>query len=107
MCFMMARLWPMTFSPTGMPACLQASSRQSSAARSCAKRDHERNVMRCSQTLKNDTLTYPSLWADHSIPLPFDFDVGLVHAPTDPHRALAPVEHFFQLGTVFHNPALD
>src|SRR5216683_643820 len=66
MCFMMARLWPMTFSPTGMPVCLQASSRQASAARSCAKRDHERNVMRCSQTLKNDTLTHPSLWADHS-----------------------------------------
>src|SRR5712692_869594 len=66
MCFIMARLWPMIFSPTGMPVCLQASSRQASAARSCAKHDHERNVMSCSQTLKNDTLTHPSLWADHS-----------------------------------------
>src|SRR6267142_2724615 len=57
----------MTCSPTGMPACLRASSRQSNAARSCAKHDHERNVMGCSQTLKNDTLTHPSLWADHSL----------------------------------------
>src|SRR4029450_5337337 len=56
----------MTCSPTGMPVCLRASSRQSSAARSCAKHDHERNVMGCSQTLKNDTLTHSSLWADHS-----------------------------------------
>src|SRR2546427_181143 len=67
MCIMMARLRPMTFSPTGMPACLRASSRQSNAARSCAKHDPERNVLGCSQTLKNDTLTHPSLWADHSI----------------------------------------
>src|SRR6266568_335396 len=66
MCIMMARLRPMTFSPTGMPACLRASSRQSNAARSCAKHDPERNVLGCSQTLKNDTLTHPSLWADHS-----------------------------------------
>src|SRR4030095_16455666 len=56
----------MTCSHTGMPVCLRASSRQSSAARSCAKHDHERNVMGCSQTLKNDTLTHSSLWADHS-----------------------------------------
>src|SRR2546425_571175 len=41
------------------------------------------------------------------IPLTFDLDVGLVHAPADPHRALAAMKRFFQLGTVFHDPALD
>jgi len=28
------------------------------------------------------------------IPVAFDLDVGLIHAPTDPHRPLAPVERF-------------
>src|SRR5262249_5583504 len=37
----------------------------------------------------------------------FDLDIRLVHAPTHPHRALAPVKRRFQLGTVFHDPALD
>ena len=41
------------------------------------------------------------------IPVTFDLDVGLVHPPTDPHRALTPVERLFQQGTVFHDPALD
>src|SRR6266571_2029775 len=77
MCIMMARLRPMTFSPTGMPACLRASSRQSNAARSCAKHDPERNVLGCSQTLKNDTLTHPSLWADHSYFWVSDTAVGV------------------------------
>src|SRR6266511_2394765 len=66
-CIMRAPGWPITCSPTGIPACLQASSRPSSAASSCAKRDRERNVMRCSQTWKTATLTHPSLWADHSL----------------------------------------
>src|SRR6266436_7212419 len=33
--------------------------------------------------------------------------IGLVHAPTDPHRPLAAVKRFFQLGTALHDPALD
>src|SRR6266849_2017371 len=37
----------------------------------------------------------------------FDLDIRLVHAPSDPHRALPAVERLFQLGTVFHDPALD
>jgi hypothetical protein len=36
-----------------------------------------------------------------------DLDIGLVHAPTDPHRALTPVKRLFQLGTVLHDLALD
>src|SRR2546427_6797822 len=64
MCTMRARLRSMTFSPTVMPACRRASSRQSSAERSCVKRDRARNAMDYSKTLKNNILTYPSLWAD-------------------------------------------
>src|SRR5262245_66567805 len=41
------------------------------------------------------------------IPLAFHLDIRLVHAPAHPHRALTPMKRFFQLGTVFHNPALD
>jgi hypothetical protein len=41
------------------------------------------------------------------VPLPFDLDVGLVHTPTDPYRALAAMERLLQQGTVFHDPALD
>src|SRR5262245_4275739 len=40
-------------------------------------------------------------------PLPLHFDVRLVHAPTDPHRALAAMKRLFQQGTVFDHPALD
>jgi hypothetical protein len=39
--------------------------------------------------------------------LPFDLDVGLVHPPTDPYRALAAMERLLQQGTVFHDPTLD
>jgi hypothetical protein len=31
-------------------------------------------------------------------PLPLDFDIRLVHPPTDPHRLLAPMERGFQRG---------
>src|SRR5215510_1075989 len=41
------------------------------------------------------------------IPVAFDLDIRLVHAPTHPHRALTPVKRRFQLGTVFDDPALD
>ena len=41
------------------------------------------------------------------VPLPFDLDIGLVHAPADPHRALPAMKRLFQQGTVFHHPALD
>ena len=43
------------------PRAGRASSRPSNAARSCARRDPERNALCCSQTLKNGTLTHPSL----------------------------------------------
>jgi len=49
---------------TAIAACRQASRRRSDLARSCVKRDPESTAMICSQTLKNDTLTHPSLWAD-------------------------------------------
>ena len=34
------------------------------------------------------------------IPLAFDLDIGLVHPPADPHRALAAVERLLQRRTV-------
>src|SRR5260370_8688303 len=72
----------MTFSPRGMPAWLRASSRQSNAARSCAKHDPERNVLGCSQTLKNDTLTHPSALSQLNCRVNrFEFRSGIV----DPH----------------------
>ena len=40
-------------------------------------------------------------------PLPCDADVGLVHPPTHPHRALAAVEGRFQLRAVLQDPAID
>jgi site-specific DNA recombinase len=40
-------------------------------------------------------------------PLTFDLNIRLIHPPTDPHRALAPVKGFFQQGTVFHDPTLE
>src|SRR2546425_1089931 len=40
-------------------------------------------------------------------PRAFALDGGLVHPPTDPHGTLAAVKRFFQLGAVFHDPALD
>jgi site-specific DNA recombinase len=40
-------------------------------------------------------------------PLGFDANVGLVHAPADPHRPLAVVKRLFQWGTVFHDPPVD
>src|SRR5438876_8705387 len=47
-----------------------------------------------------NALVPPDLYALH-------LDVRLVHAPADPHRALAAMKRLFQLGTVFHDPALD
>src|SRR5262249_34402537 len=41
------------------------------------------------------------------VPLTFDFDIGFVHPPTDPHWALAPVERLLQLGTILDHPAVD
>jgi len=41
------------------------------------------------------------------IPLAFDLDIRLIHAPADPHRTLTPVKRLFQQGTVFHDLALD
>jgi hypothetical protein len=40
-------------------------------------------------------------------PLPFDADVGLVHPPAAPHRALAAVERLFELWAIFQDPAVD
>jgi hypothetical protein len=40
-------------------------------------------------------------------PRAFHPDVRLVHAPADPHRALAAMKCLFQRGTVFHDPALE
>src|SRR5215831_18921607 len=40
-------------------------------------------------------------------PLAFHADVGLVHAPAAPHRALAAVKGLFPWGAVFDHPALD
>ena len=59
-----ARLRSMTLNLTAIAACQQASRRRSGVARLCVKRDPESTAMICSQTLKNDTLTHPSLWAD-------------------------------------------
>ena len=41
------------------------------------------------------------------VPHAFHLNIGLVHPPTDPHGTLAAMECLFQLGTVFHDPALD
>src|SRR5215208_6025618 len=64
-CTMMAHLRLMTLSLMVMPACQRASRRPSNAARSCARRGPARNVLFCLQTLKNGTLTHPSLWEDY------------------------------------------
>jgi hypothetical protein len=40
------------------------------------------------------------------VPLAFDFNRGLVQAPTQPHRPLAAMKHRFQQGTVLHHPPL-
>src|ERR1041385_18457 len=70
-CTMMAHLRLMTLSLMVMPACQRASRRPSNAARSCARRGPARNVLFCLQTLKNGTLTHPSLWEDYCFsPLP-------------------------------------
>jgi hypothetical protein len=61
MCIILAHLRLMTLSLTVIAACQQASRRLSNAARSCAKRDPERNALWCSQTLKNGIVTRPSL----------------------------------------------
>ena len=37
----------------------------------------------------------------------FDFDVGLVHPPADPHGTLAAVERLFQRGTILDDPPVD
>src|SRR5687768_16851264 len=40
-------------------------------------------------------------------PFPFDADVGLVQAPTDPDRSLLAVKRRFQWGTVRDDPSVD
>src|SRR5213593_3490883 len=62
---MMAHFRLMTLSLMAMHACRRASRRPSNAARSCARRGPARNVLFCLQTLKNSTLTHPSLWEDY------------------------------------------
>src|SRR2546425_6797785 len=64
-CTMRAHLRLMTLSLMVMHACRRASRRPSNAARSCARRGPARNVLFCLQTLKNGTLTHPSLWEDY------------------------------------------
>src|SRR6266853_687807 len=59
-CIIMAHLRLMTLSLTVIATCRQASRRPSNAARSCAKRDLERNALYCSQTLRNGTVTHPA-----------------------------------------------
>src|SRR5438093_9644221 len=66
MCIIMAHLRLMTLSHTVIAACRQASGRPSNVARSCARRDLERNALYCSQLLRNGPVTHPSLWANHS-----------------------------------------
>ena len=39
-------------------------------------------------------------------PLALDFDISLIHAPTRPHGALAPVKFGFKPRTVFDHPAI-
>jgi len=56
-----ARVRAMPLPPTVIAACRHASRRHSGVARSCGKRAPERTAMIGSQTLKNDTLTHPSL----------------------------------------------
>ena len=41
------------------------------------------------------------------VPLPFDLEVRLVHAPTHPHRALAPVDGLFQPRAVCNHSPVD
>jgi hypothetical protein len=38
--------------------------------------------------------------AIQGVPLAFDLDRGLVHAPANPHRPLAAMKGFLQLGAV-------
>src|SRR5215831_14032720 len=64
-CTMRAHLRLMTLSLMVMHACRRASRRPLNAARSCARRGPARNVLFCLQTLKNGTLTHPSLWQDY------------------------------------------
>lgn len=40
------------------------------------------------------------------MPLAFDFDGRLVHAPADPHRPLAAVQRLFELGTICDHPSV-
>src|SRR5207249_2732615 len=41
------------------------------------------------------------------VPLAFDLDVRLVHAPAEPYRPLAAMKRRFQQRTVFHDPTLN
>src|SRR5882762_4339979 len=41
------------------------------------------------------------------VPLAFHLDIGLIHTPTGPYRALAPVERLLQLWAVFDHPPVD
>src|SRR5215218_2961946 len=60
----MTHLRSRTLSLPVIAACQPASRRRLNVARSCAKHDPERTAILCSQTLKNDTLTHPSLEAE-------------------------------------------
>src|SRR5215471_15242804 len=66
-CTLRAHLRLMTLSLMVMHACRRASRRPLNAARSCARRGPARNVLFCLQTLKNGTLTHPSLWEDYCL----------------------------------------
>jgi hypothetical protein len=41
------------------------------------------------------------------VPLAFNLDVRLIHAPAEPHRPLPAMKRRFQQGTVFHDPTLN
>src|SRR5207237_36480 len=40
-------------------------------------------------------------------PLPLDFNIGFVHAPTLPHRTFAAMEGFLQLGAILDDPQVN
>jgi hypothetical protein len=51
-----------------------------------------------------------AIFVDRAIeipPLAIHFNVGLIHAPTDVDRPLAPVKGFLQLRAVFDHPPAD
>jgi hypothetical protein len=40
-------------------------------------------------------------------PHAFYFDIGFIHTPTHPYRALAPVERLFELGAIFDDSPVN